>query len=75
MALSKTQSWHDIDAFEKTSERKAEYIFPFSNELLYAAACGRDFAKEGKTGKLWDKEVRKVADDLLALKKREDGHG
>ncbi len=75
MALSKTQSWHDIGAFEKTSERKVEYNFPFSNELLYAIACGRDFAKEGKTGKLWDKEVRKVADDLLAFKKREDSHG
>ncbi len=75
MALSKTQSWHDIDAFEKTSERKVDYNFPFLNELLYAVACGRDFAKEGKTGKLWDKEVRKIADDFLAFKKREDGHG
>jgi MinD superfamily P-loop ATPase len=75
MALSKTQAWHDISAFEKTSGRRVEYNFPFSNELLYAAACGRDFAKEGKTSKLWDKEVRKVADDLLVLGKQEDGNG
>lgn len=75
MALSKTQAYHDICAFEKTSERRIEYNFPFSNELLYAAACGQDFAKEGKIGKLWDKEVRKLADDLLAFKKREDGNG
>ncbi len=75
MALSKTHAWHDSCAFEKTSGRRAEYNFPFSNELLYAAACGKDFAQEGKTGKLWDKEVRLVAEELLALKKREDGNG
>lgn len=75
MALSKTQAWHDIGAFEKTSGRKAEYNFTFSKDLLYSSACGQDIAGEGKTGKLWDKEVRRLADDFVALGKKEEGDG
>jgi hypothetical protein len=75
MAVSKTQAWHDICAFEKKSERKVEYNFSFSKELLYATACGQDFVKEGKTGRPWDKEVRRLVDDFLAMGKKEEGDG
>lgn len=65
IALSKTQGYHDVCAFERTAKRRIDYSFPYSNELLYATACGQVFYGEGKVGKLWDKEVRRVADDLL----------
>jgi hypothetical protein len=52
-----------------------EYNFSFSKELLYATACGQDFVKEGKTGRPWDKEVRRLVDDFLAMGKKEEGDG
>lgn len=72
IVLSKTQSYHDKQEFERVSGRKVEYELPFSHELLYAHACGREFKPEGKTGRLWDREVRRITKEQLAYRTQED---
>ncbi len=72
IVLSKTQSYHDKQEFERASGRKVAYELPFCHELLYAHACGREFKPQGKTGKILDKEVRRMVRELLAYGTRED---
>ena len=70
-ALSQTRAGHDQATFERAARHKVEYDFPFCNELAYANACGEDFVPQGRQGKQWDAIVRRLAEDVLKMKKQE----